>query len=93
MKLADQKITLRLSPCRCGCGGSDPWHAASLRRTIYDVTAEPARVKLKGSGLSAPQFCRRFGTVKLPWGSAVVGERGDYASDGRWLHFGWFVVA
>ena len=27
-------IIVRVEPCRCGCGGRDPWHRANYRRVV-----------------------------------------------------------
>jgi hypothetical protein len=32
-----QIITQRLSPCLCGCKGTDPWHARRIKRVVRNV--------------------------------------------------------
>ncbi len=33
----EQDILYRLSPCKCGCGGKDSWHAGRFKRSLRNV--------------------------------------------------------
>jgi len=75
MTKTQAKITNRLSPCRCGCKGGDPWHARSFKRTVRDVreVAPGTREGTKACP-SLPFFVLREGVAKFPWGAERVVE-------------------
>jgi len=41
------KITQRMNPCMCGCRGTDPQHAATVKRVIRDYAAFDLVLSLK----------------------------------------------
>ena len=55
--LAGVKVS-RADLCGCGCGGADPWHKASYRRTV--------------SVMGTDDTGRRWGTVRLPMSTQPV---------------------
>jgi hypothetical protein len=46
MKATREKIILRSTPCRCGCLGRDPWHAASVRRVVTMTSETTGTIKM-----------------------------------------------
>lgn len=77
-------ITKRISPCTCGCKGTDSWHAKSFDRVIRDVKDDPGTARTAyGGGTSF----EKAGVARFPWGlSRVVWHRyhADFKS-GEWL--------
>jgi len=62
------KLTNRMSPCRCGCNGTDPWHQATYERVLRNVQPATGTVMVKGH--PASWDIRGTAEVKLPWGIA-----------------------
>lgn len=67
MASAAVKVTMRQTPCKCGCGGRDPWHAASLVRVVRNLVEVPGE---DGLGVLAR------GEVEAPWGLQAVQLKG-----------------
>lgn len=56
------KITLRYEPCNCGCKGTDPWHARTVKRVVRD--SQDANF---GGGQHGERGC-----IRMPWGTQPV---------------------
>jgi len=62
-----QVITMRVGPCGCGCGGTDPWHRTVFRRVVRNVRPyRDSSPSFYGIGTIA------VGTIKAPWGEQEV---------------------
>lgn len=78
-----EDITTRLTSCRCGCKGQDPWHKASYKRVVRNrchvsedrTTAAGhlyrilvrGQVQLPGKGLVSVYFEQRFSADLNRW--------------------------
>ena len=65
------RIESRLGACRCGCGGTDPWHARFFRRALRDVTADSGAIKGVEYGAGTLAY-DATATVRFPWGFETV---------------------
>lgn len=63
------KIINRLSPCKCGCKGSDPQHAATFLRVLRNVKNEAGTTK---TAFGSHTEYVKSATVRLPWGVVRV---------------------
>jgi hypothetical protein len=62
-------ITARYEPCRCGCKGTDPWHASRFVRVLTNVeTHEPKEVQTR----TGKRVVDQTATAKFPWGHSLV---------------------
>jgi len=81
----NEKITARVSPCRCGCKGRDPWHAATFRRVVHSVESATGTADVRDLGET--EITAR-GTVTAPWGDQSVVRITMHGRD-----FGWHFTA
>lgn len=68
------QVTFRAQPCKCGCGGRDPWHRASAPRTLRGLRVLPTPrpfVRPDGSVCDHRQIVAEA-QVRAPWGENVV---------------------
>ena len=96
--MATVKITNRIKPCRCGCVGSDPWHAPSFERALRNLSHIPT----DHAALLAQSKDRRFNvviataTAKFPSGDVEVQHIRLYShglsSDMGWAREGVWTV-
>ena len=65
-------IDARFTPCRCGCKGKDPWHAATFRRVVHDqVPVRDGPEKQGRVGRLTWRVVAR-GRARFPWGDEEV---------------------
>ena len=81
-------ITRRLDVCRCGCEGSDSWHARKYERALSNI--EPAAGVTTVIAYSAPVAIARQATARLPWGEGRPVRVVEVLMAGRVL--GWFAT-
>lgn len=67
---APVRITCRVGPCRCGCGGRDPWHVTRMKRVVKDFREVREVVDL--SWIRGVTIVAR-GRIRSPWGFHEVG--------------------
>lgn len=66
-------IMSRSEPCKCGCQGSDPWHARSFKRVVRDIA--PANMAPNTTRYTwGVMECLRVGKATFPWGEETVYE-------------------
>lgn len=63
-------ITRRLSPCTCGCKGSDSWHRPNFQRKLRDERVESGKCEV--SALSREVAYDRVARVSMPWSEEPV---------------------
>lgn len=73
LSLPPTEIIMRDSPCKCGCGGRDPWHARTFIRAIHDI--KPANIPSETYDGIVKDFYHT-GIAKFPWGEETVIEVG-----------------
>lgn len=62
------EITNRVDPCRCGCGGQDPWHARSFDRVVHDIVD----IHVEDTFGNTTKTLIKKGTAQFPWGRDAV---------------------
>lgn len=69
-----EQIINRLRPCRCGCGGKDPWHKSTYRRVVTKATETEGTVQL-------PMSTKPVRVTRESWFSELL-NRPNY---GAWI--------
>ena len=78
-KTTPQRIVNRLTPCNCGCKGSDSWHRSEYKRCVtVTETMNPA----VNEGPDLRRVVLAVGTAKMPYGVEDV-ELRAYSYDGK----------
>ena len=70
------RIILRTEPCRCGCKGKDPGHAASVKRVVHEIheVSEEQSPWNKHTDQIQSRIAQR-GWIKMPYGQVEVFRR------------------
>jgi len=61
-------IVYRTKPCRCGCKGSDSWHARSFIRTVREIRPASGKAETCNGAVDVVYE----GVARFPWGAARV---------------------
>ena len=85
-----KRIRARIDPCKCGCAGRDPWHAASFQRVVRKVIEVDPTPAVTRWGVRSTIVAR--GTARFPWGADAVGLLAVKCSTGRWVTYGWALL-
>lgn len=90
-----QTITCRLTPCACGCEGSDPWHKQTYTRHVRDIVPQEGQCFVHAHGYNRPVAFRAVGTARLPFGAgaSVPVVEMVVKHGGRETRLGWYSVA
>lgn len=87
-----QRLYYRSDPCRCGCGGRDPWHARFFRRVVtnFSMLQKEAFITTK-DGRRVPVIA--IGEARLPMCKKPVrvGLRISGGTGGIYVTVGWYV--
>ena len=67
-----QKVTMRLEPCRCGCNGTDSWHAATFKRVVRNVEILEWPILQWAEGENLASYAVAKATIRTPWGEEEV---------------------
>lgn len=90
--LPGERIINRVSPCKCGCGGRDPWHAQHFNRVVRDVVYLDDLESVRTTAFGRDKVIAR-GVVKLPRGMTPVGFVAYYLEQtNEWHRLGWCVL-
>ena len=83
-----QRVTMRVTSCRCGCKGSDSWHARTMLRSVRDVQQlETPVVRRQHDGMRAITVATA--TIQTPWGMEAVSLHA-WSRGSRVTYDGWY---
>ena len=83
------RITNRINPCNCGCGGKDPWHAREFVRKLRNPRQAEGQTRLNFLGYGSDvQDYDMVAEVKFPWGMETI-VRHIRTFDGKVYVMGW----
>jgi hypothetical protein len=89
---AKTTITCRLTPCDCGCNGSDPWHRQTYERTLRNVETRSGLAYTRVHGWKRAVKFRAIAEAQLPFGGGIPTRIVEVVSDSGDVILGWYAV-